>query len=171
MALLSGLLCAALVVAAADAIGALPRQAEQARAVSSTDAEDGVVEKGAAVLPRVQHGLASYYGRMFDGRRTASGTLFDNDRLLAAHPSYPFGSVLRVTNLGNSKSVDVTIVDRGPAKGPRTRGVIIDLSRAAAEALDFIQIGRTRVRVEYLDEEHGNDGGEDDEVVTATRAR
>ena len=148
MTLLSGLLCAAIAVAAADATGALPRQAEQARAVPSADDDNDVAVATSGVLPRVQHGLASYYARVLDGRRTASGARFDNDGLVAAHPSYPFGTVLRVTNLGNSKSVDVTIVDRGPARGPRARGVIIDLSRAAAEALDFIDAGRTRVRVE-----------------------
>ena len=148
MVLLSGLLCVALGVAAADVVGALPRNAEQARAVSSGDGDSGALVTRGAVLPRVQHGVASYYARTFDGRQTASGSRFDNDHLVAAHPSYPFGTVLRVTNLRNSKSVDVTIVDRGPAQGPRARGVIIDLSHAAAEALDFIRAGRTRVRVE-----------------------
>jgi rare lipoprotein A len=70
--------------------------------------------------------------------------------MVAAHPSYPFGTLVRVTNLKNGRSVRVRIVDRGPARGPRDDGVIIDLSRAAAEALDFVREGRTRVRVEVL---------------------
>lgn len=95
----------------------------------------------------VDYGLASYYGDKFHGRRTASGLPFDTGALVAAHPAYPFGTVVRVTNLRNGKSVDVRIVDRGPARGPRRAGVIIDLSRSAAEVLDFVREGRTRVRV------------------------
>ena len=98
----------------------------------------------------VQEGLASYYADRFEGRTTASGTVFNNDALVAAHPSYPFGSVVRVTNLTNSRSVDLRVVDRGPAVAIRARGVIIDVSRAAAQQLRFITDGRTRVRVEVL---------------------
>jgi len=104
----------------------------------------------AARAIEVREGLASYYADQFDGRTTASGTVFDNDALVAAHPSYPFGSVVRVTNLRNRRSIDVNIVDRGPAAAIRARGVIIDLSRAAARQLGFITDGRTRVRVEVL---------------------
>ena len=104
----------------------------------------------AARALEVREGLASYYADQFDGRTTASGTVFDNNALLAAHPSYPFGSVVRVTNLRNRRSVEVRIVDRGPAPAIQARGVIIDLSRAAAQQLGFIADGRTRVRVEVL---------------------
>jgi rare lipoprotein A len=99
---------------------------------------------------RGQHGFATYYAGWFDGRVTASGVRFDNDALFAAHPFYPFGTVLRVTNLRNGRSVQVRVVDRGPARGPRASGVVIDLSRAAARALDFIEAGRVRVRLEIL---------------------
>jgi rare lipoprotein A len=95
-------------------------------------------------------GYASYYGRGFDGQTTASGTVFDNRALIAAHPAYPFGTVVRVTNLGNQRSVDVEIVDRGPSPAVRARGVIIDVSNAAARRLDLIEAGRARVRVEVL---------------------
>lgn len=95
-------------------------------------------------------GFATYYARRFDGRVTASGVRFDTDAMVAAHPSYPFGTVVRVTNLRNGRSVRVRIVDRGPARGPRREGVIIDLSRAAAESLGFIRAGRTRVRLDVL---------------------
>jgi|SRR6185436_3511883 len=98
----------------------------------------------------VREGLASYYADQFDGRTTASGTVFDNDALVAAHPSYSFGSVVRVTNLSNRRSVEVRVVDRGPAPAIQARGVIIDLSRAAARQLGFVADGRTRVRVEVL---------------------
>ncbi|MBI4264762.1 MAG: septal ring lytic transglycosylase RlpA family protein [Acidobacteria bacterium] len=98
-------------------------------------------------------GLASYYADSFDGRTTASGRRFDNDAMLAAHPTYPFGTVVRVTNLSNRKSVTVRIVDRGPARGPRAQGVVIDVSRAAARALGFVGAGRTRVRLDVLNRE------------------
>src|SRR5688572_19091204 len=104
----------------------------------------------ASRILEVREGLASYYADRFDGRTTASGSIFDNDSLVAAHPSYPFGSVVRVTNLQNRRSVDLRIVDRGPAPAIRERGVIIDVSRAAAQRLGFITDGRTRVRVEVL---------------------
>ena len=97
-----------------------------------------------------KEGYASYYGRGFDGQTTASGTVFDNRALIAAHPAYPFGTVVRVTNLGNQRSVNVEIVDRGPSPAVRARGVIIDVSNAAAQRLDLIERGRARVRVEVL---------------------
>jgi rare lipoprotein A len=95
-------------------------------------------------------GYASYYARAFDGKTTASGTIFDNGAMLAAHPVYSFGTVVKVTNLGNQQSVDVTIVDRGPSPAARENGVIIDLSRAAAERLGFIEDGRAHVQVDVL---------------------
>jgi peptidoglycan lytic transglycosylase len=98
----------------------------------------------------VREGLASYYSQRFDGRRAAGGDRFENDAMVAAHPTYPLGSIVRVTNLRNRRSVSLQIVDRGPARHLRARGVIIDVSRAAAQALDFIHQGRTRVRVEML---------------------
>lgn len=104
-------------------------------------ADDGRWRRG----PR---GFATYYARVLDGRETASGRTFDNDHLVAAHPRYPFGTKVRVTNLRNGRSVVVTVVDRGPVRRARASGVIIDLSRAAAERLDFIEEGRARVRLE-----------------------
>ena len=102
-------------------------------------------------------GFATYYARRFEGRLTASGTRFDNDEMVAAHPRYPFGTMVRVTNMRNGKSVDVEIVDRGPARGPRASGVVIDLSRAAAEKLDFIRAGRTRVRLQIVPSDETDD--------------
>ena len=95
-------------------------------------------------------GLASFYGREFHGRKTASGARFDMNAMVAAHPSYPFGTRLRVTNLANGRSVTVRVVDRGPSQELRADGLIIDVSRRAAEVLQFIQQGRTRVRVEVM---------------------
>lgn len=95
-------------------------------------------------------GLASYYGREFHGRTTASGARFDMNALVAAHPTYPFGTRVRVTNLVNGRSTIVRIVDRGPAAQLRADGLLIDVSRKAAETLGFIQQGRVRVRLEVL---------------------
>ena len=98
----------------------------------------------------VKEGLATYYGKEFHGRTTASGVPFDMQQLVAAHPSYPFGTLLRVTNLTNGRSVRVRVVDRGPAAGPQAAGVLIDLSYRAAETLRFIREGRARIRLEVL---------------------
>ena len=97
-----------------------------------------------------REGLASYYGPGSDGRTTASGVPLDMNAMVAAHPTYPFGTIVRVTNLTNGRSVDVRIIDRGPAQGPQTAGVLIDLSYGAAQTLDFIREGQTRVRLEVL---------------------
>ena len=99
---------------------------------------------------QTREGLASYYGKEFHGKLTASGARFDMNAMVAAHPSYPFGTLLRVTNLANGRSATVRVVDRGPAAEQRADGLIIDVSRRAAEALGFIHRGRTRVRLEVL---------------------
>ena len=103
-----------------------------------------------AGILEVREGLASYYGPGFDGKQTASGTRFDMKSMVAAHPSYPFGTVVRVTNVTNGRAVELRVVDRGPAGGPRAEGVIIDVSYGAAGALDFVRAGRTPVRVEVI---------------------
>jgi rare lipoprotein A len=90
-------------------------------------------------------GVASWYGPGFDGKQTASGERFNKGHLTAAHRSLPFGTVVRVKNLQNGRSVDVRINDRGPF----VKGRIIDLSQAAARQIDLIQrgIGEVEVRV------------------------
>jgi rare lipoprotein A len=95
-------------------------------------------------------GLASYYGEEFHGRMTASGVRFDMNAMVAAHPSYPFGTRLRVTNLANRRSTVVRIVDRGPTPRLRAQGLLIDVSRRAAEVLGFLEQGRVRVQLEVL---------------------
>jgi rare lipoprotein A len=104
---------------------------------------------GSPILETAE-GLASYYARMLDGRLTASGTKLDLSDMVAAHPSYPFGTAVRVTNVENQHSVEVRIVDRGPAMGPRKEGVIIDLSRAAAAKLGLFKDGRVPVILEVV---------------------
>jgi rare lipoprotein A len=96
-------------------------------------------------------GVATYYASSLDGRPTASGVVFRNSELLAAHRTYPFGTLLRVTNLANDRSVLVRVVDRGPnGATAEARRLVIDLSQAAATRLDFMQQGLARVRVEVL---------------------
>lgn len=93
-------------------------------------------------------GEASFYADKFDGRRTASGIPFRQNQMVAAHRAYPFGTILRVTNTRNDRSVNVRVVDRGPF-GKRSR--ILDLSRRAAQNLGYIGSGRAQVRVEVLE--------------------
>ena len=98
----------------------------------------------------VQKGVATYYAKRFHGRLTASGERLDQGSLTAAHPTLPFGTVVRVTNLRNSRSTEVRVVDRGPAKGPQRKGVIIDLTQAAARELGFREQGKAPVHVQVL---------------------
>lgn len=93
-------------------------------------------------------GVASYYGRKFHGRRTASGETFDMNGLTAAHRTLPFGSKVRVTNPSNGRSVIVRINDRGPFSRNRT----IDLSRAAATEIGLIARGHGTVELALLDD-------------------
>lgn len=91
-------------------------------------------------------GIASWYGPGFHGRRTASGERFNQKALTAAHPRLPFGTMVKVTNLGNRKEVVVKINDRGPHIMNR----VIDLSKAAARELDFMARGTAKVEIEIL---------------------
>lgn len=93
-----------------------------------------------------KYGNASWYGKSFHGRLTASGQLFNQNAFTGANRTLPFGSVVRVTNLRNGKHVDVTINDRGPF----IKGRIIDISRAAAREIGIIHHGVTRVRVSLI---------------------
>ena len=93
-----------------------------------------------------QTGLASWYGEPFHGRPTASGEIFDQTAMTAAHRTLPLRSLARVTRLDTGESVLVRINDRGPF----IEGRIIDLSRAAAAELGFIDDGLAQVRVEAL---------------------
>jgi rare lipoprotein A len=97
-----------------------------------------------------QTGDATFYANRFQGEQTASGSTLDNRKHVAAHRSYPFGTVARVTNLKNGKSVTVVVVDRGPYGKNRREGAIIDVSRSAAEKLDMIRDGQVPVRIEVL---------------------
>jgi len=103
-----------------------------------------------------QTGKASFYADKFEGRPTASGEKYKHSKLTAAHKTLPFGTKVRVTNQANKKTVEVVINDRGPY----VDGRIIDLSKSAAEKLDFISQGLADVTVEVLDAGNGKGNGQ-----------
>ena len=109
-----------------------------ATACASTRPTDG--------QPGPDAGIASYYADALHGRRTANGERFDMHALTAAHRTLPFGTRVKVTNLDNGRSVVVRINDRGPY----VKGRVIDLSKAAARELRFLDRGTTRVRLEVI---------------------
>jgi rare lipoprotein A len=90
--------------------------------------------------------VASWYGERHRGKKTANGERFDPNALTAAHKSYRFGTILKIVNLKNNKSVVVRINDRGPYK----RGRDFDLSRRAAEILGFRKSGTARIQTIIL---------------------
>ena len=96
--------------------------------------------------PRVQVGIASYYGSKFHKKRTANGEIFNMYKISAAHKTYPLGTKVKVTNLENGKSIKLFINDRGPFAKSR----ILDLSYKAARKLDFVNQGTTKVRIEVI---------------------
>lgn len=89
-------------------------------------------------LPMVaEKGIASFYHDKYHGRMAANGSIFNQNEMTCAHKTLPFGTVLKVTNLDNNKEVIVTVTDRGPF----IEGRVIDLSRAAADSLGYINKG------------------------------
>jgi rare lipoprotein A len=98
-------------------------------------------------LAQVQTGKASFYADKFEGAPTASGEKYKHSKLTAAHKSLPFGTRVKVTNVANDKSVEVVVNDRGPWVDNR----IIDLSKSAAEKLEFVNQGLAEVKIEVID--------------------
>ena len=96
----------------------------------------------------VQTGIASWYGRVHHGRKTASGERYDMTEMTAAHRSLPIGTRVRVTNLANGRTVVVRVNDRGPF----VDGRLIDVSHAAARALDALGAGVFKARIEVLED-------------------
>jgi rare lipoprotein A len=94
----------------------------------------------------IETGIASWYGYPYHGRHAANGEIYDMEKLTAAHRTLPFGTWVRVVNLRNGRAVEVRITDRGPF----IDGRIIDLSRAAARAVDLITPGTAAVRLEMI---------------------
>ncbi len=112
----------------------------EARGAPSKRESSPGAEQGARPFER---GIASFYGRRWDGRRTASGEIFDHTQLTAAHKTLPFGTFVRVVRKDNGKSVVVRINDRGPFRPGR----IIDLSTAGARRLDMLDEGLVQVEL------------------------
>ena len=100
----------------------------------------------AAASTDTMSGTAAWYGRKFNGRKTASGQVFNAGALTAAHPSLAFGSRVKVSNTKNKRSVTVVINDRGPT----TPGRIIDVTQAAAQRLGFVRTGTAPVTLEVV---------------------
>ena len=114
--------------------------------------EPSVIEKLNTVASNTvrkftQTGIASWYGRQFHGRKTASGDTFDMNELTAAHRSLPLNCYIRVTNKDNGKSVVVKVNDRGPFHGNR----VLDLSYGAAKSIGLTNAGTANVSLERVD--------------------
>ena len=114
--------------------------------VTTSEIVNTVTVPRRTVLTRIKSGLASWYGEMWQGRRTASGRLFDMNEMTAAHKTLPFGSKVKVTDLRNQRSVIVTITDRGTL----FPGRVIDLSLGAARQLRMVGAGVDPVKLELL---------------------
>jgi rare lipoprotein A len=99
-----------------------------------------------AVIGSTETGLASWYGHPYHGRQAADGEIYDMETMVAAHRTLPFNTWVRVTNISNSKSCEVRIIDRGPF----VDGRIIDLSHKAAGVIDLIGPGVGQVRLEII---------------------
>lgn len=122
------------------------------RSGSSVKQDEPVLEKLTAVASNTvnkfkQTGLASWYGRQFHGKKTASGETFNMNAMTAAHRSLPLNCYIRVTNKDNGKSVIVKVNDRGPFNGNR----VLDLSYGAAQAIGITQRGTGNVIIERVD--------------------
>ncbi|MFL6861739.1 MAG: septal ring lytic transglycosylase RlpA family protein [Allosphingosinicella sp.] len=144
---LIGLICSA--PAQAIDLGASPRLQSLEQAVAQSF-DDSVTfpEVAAPSYEAVGQGEASYYGPGFAGNRTASGERFNPAALTCAHRSLPLGTMLRVTNVSNGRSVTVRVNDRGPF----APGRVLDMSLAAARDLGMIRSGKAMVRLEVVHE-------------------
>jgi rare lipoprotein A len=119
-------------VAAREPVSVVRRQAPEEAETSGEKAS------------RVSHGIASFYT---EGTQTASGEKFDTHELTAAHPTLPFGTHLRVTNVATGQSVTVRVNDRGPY----VRGRVVDVSHSAAEALGIVDQGVAKVKLDVVE--------------------
>ena len=114
---------------------------------TTSEKDKSVAETSSTVSTMATTGVASYYHNKFNGRKTASGEVFSNNKLTAAHRTYPFGTYLKVTNVANGKSVMVKVNDRGPF----TKGKELDLSRKAfMDITDNPNKGNLQVNIEVV---------------------
>jgi rare lipoprotein A len=128
-------------------IASAPPAAAIASATPAMLAPPVTTPAGAVRARAIQHGLASWYGGVFNGRKTASGEQFDEYALTACHPTLPFGTIVRVVNRTNNRSVVVRINDRGDLVD---EGRIIDLSYGAAQQLAMTEAGLAKVDLQIV---------------------
>lgn len=122
------------------------KENEAKKAVKKSEKNKEEEDKNDKGKPKILYGTASYYANHFNGKPTANGEIFSQDKMTAACNVLPLGTWIRVTNLRNGRSVLLKVNDR---LHPRMKRVV-DLSRSAAQKLNFIRAGLTRVRVEVL---------------------
>lgn len=116
------------------------------------DAPGPVVEEAVRTAAlEVEEGEATFYADVLEGRRTASGRPFRQAEMVAAHRAFPFGTRLRVTIVSNQEAVEVEVVDRGPFGAAGKLPAALDLSKAAARHLGFLDAGRAKVRIEVVE--------------------
>jgi rare lipoprotein A len=150
----AGLAVAAMLIAApagaVDAVSPRMQSLEEAVAAASDPVPAPSLEAKAQAVQQafeeVGEGQASYYGRELAGNRTSSGERFNPMALTAAHRTLPLGTLLRVTNLANGRSVIVRVNDRGPF----VRSRLIDVSLGAAREIGMVAQGRAQVRLELV---------------------
>lgn len=121
---------------------------------SKINAQESSLDKLDKVITKVKNGIASYYHDKFEGRLTATGDVFDNDKFTAASNKLKLGSYVKVTNLSNGEVVYVKINDRMAADNKR----LIDLASIAAKKLDFKNKGVAKVKVVVVSEDEGKIG-------------
>jgi rare lipoprotein A len=129
------------------AVGIMALLALSSAGGESTRSDDASSKNAGKVTPEVETGVASYYAHKYHGKQTASGETFDMHALTAAHPTYKFGTRVKVTHLENKHSVTVRINDRGPF----VKGRVIDLSLAAAKELQMVESGLAQVKLEIVE--------------------
>src|SRR5262245_6830364 len=105
------------------------------------------VALGMAGIAVAEEGVANFYSDSFQGKKTSSGEPYDKNGLTAAHKKLAYGTKVKVTNVANGKSVIVTINDKLGAKSP----AVIDVTRRAAEELDFVKDGKAKVKLEVVE--------------------
>jgi len=103
-----------------------------------------LVTMSPAAAQTAEEGVANFYSDKFEGKKTASGEVYDGKGLTAAHKKLPYGTKVKVTNIENGKSVVVTVNDRMAATSP----AVIDVTKRAAEELGFVKSGKAKVKVE-----------------------
>ena len=144
--LILGALTGSLAIAQSPTPAAKTDAPAPAAAVPAPSAPAAAPSAPATAGSDAMEGLAAYYSNRLDGRKTASGQVFDQNALTGAHPTLPFGTKVKVTNTKNGRSVVVRINDRGPTQPGR----VIDLSRAAAGKLGMLRAGLVPVKLEVV---------------------